>query len=273
MTSPHGEETDYIRLLLETDCLRDDVIRAVIAWLDLPSGSRGLDAGCGPGSNTLLLAEAVGKGGHVTGFDISGDFLRIAAERMRQRGFEDRGDFRQGDINNLPFDPDSFDWAWSADCLGPGTGDPIAQTGALARLVRPGGSVNILAWSSQNLLPGYPMLEARLNATSAGIAPFKQDMNPKIHLFNCSRWLAEAGLRDVTARSFVGDIQGPLDEKHRNALNLLFEMRWGGARSEADEKDWSLYRRLADPASPDFIGDQPDYYAFFTYTVFRGWRR
>jgi len=273
MTSPHGEKADYIRLLLETDCLKDDLIGAVISWLDLPSGSRGLDAGCGLGSNTLLLAKAVGKGGHVTGLDISSDFLRIAAERMRQRGFEDRTDFRQGDINNLPFDPETFDWAWSSDCIGPGTGDPMAQTGALAKLVRPGGSVNILAWSSQNLLPGYPMLEARLNATSAGIAPFKQDMNPEMHLFNGSRWLTAAGLKDITARSFVGDIKGPLDEARRNALGLLFDMRWGEARGEANEKDWSLYRRLADPASPEFIGNRPYYYAFFTYTVFRGWRR
>jgi demethylmenaquinone methyltransferase/2-methoxy-6-polyprenyl-1,4-benzoquinol methylase len=273
MRSPHGEKDQYIKLLLETDCLRDDLIRTIIGWLDLPSGTSGLDAGCGLGSNTLLLTEAVGAQGHVTGFDISEDFLQIAGERARQAGFEDRTDFRQGDVNSIPFGPDSFDWAWSADCIGPGTGDPFAQAEDLARVVRPGGSITILAWSTQNLLPGYPMLEARLNATRAGIAPFKQDMRPEVHLFRGSGWLAEAGLQDVTARSFVGDIRAPLDGPRRNALALLFDMRWGESRAEAEDDDWSLYKRLTDPESPDFIGDRPDYYGFFTYTVFRGWRK
>jgi demethylmenaquinone methyltransferase/2-methoxy-6-polyprenyl-1,4-benzoquinol methylase len=49
-------------------------------------------------------------------------------------------------------------------------------------------------------------------------------------------------------------------------------MRWGNAEAEATKQDWDLYKRLTDPTSPEFIGDLPDYYAFFTYTVFRGWR-
>jgi hypothetical protein len=39
-------------------------------------------------------------------------------------------------------------------------------------VVRLGGSVAILFWSSQMLLPGHPVLEARLNATRVGIAPY-----------------------------------------------------------------------------------------------------
>jgi len=272
MTPPHGDKKDYIRLLLETDCLRDDLTRSIIAWLDLPTGSRGLDAGCGVGSNTLLLAEAIGDGGRVTGLDIAEDLLHIAEERARRRGLKDLTGFRQGDVNSLAFSPETFDWAWSADCIGPGTGDPIGQTNALAKVVRQGGSVIILAWSAQNLLPGYPLLEARLNATSAGLAPFKQHMKPEMHLFRGSGWLTSAGLQDVIARSFVGDIQAPLDEARRNALGLLFNMRWGEARGEIEQEDLNLYRRLTDPASPEFIGDRPDYYGFFTYTVFRGWR-
>ncbi len=272
MASPHDNRSECARLLLETDCLREHLIRTIVAWLDLPSASSGLDAGCGVGSNTLLLAEAVGQSGQVTGLDIAGDLLSIARERARQAGCEDRTGFEQGDINNPPFDPDTFDWAWSADCVGPGAGDPFSQVEALARIVRPGGSVNVLAWSSQSLLSGYPMLEARLNATSAGIAPFRQNMNPEKHLFQASRWMTRAGLQDVTAKSFVGDIRAPLDAARRNALGLLFEMRWGDAEADTDEQDWGLYKRLTDPASPEFMGDRPGYYAFFTYTVFRGWR-
>lgn len=270
MPQSKGDDSRCAGLLLETECLREHVTRAIIEWLDLPEGSRGLDAGCGIGSCTLALADTVGPRGHVTGLDTDRDLLRIAGERMREKGYGDRTDFRKGDINKPPFDPQTFDWVWSADCAGPGTGDPFAQVRGLAELARPGGRLNVLAWSSQNLLPGYPLLEARLNATPTGIAPFKRNMDPKTHLFQAGRWFADAGLEDVRAKTFAGDIQSPLDEGYRKALCLLFDMRWGGAQGEVDEETWSLFKRLTDPASAEFILDRPGYYAFFTYTVFSG---
>jgi len=50
----------------------------------------------------------------------------------------------------------------------------------------------------------------------------------------------------------------------------LFEMRWEGAQSELSAEDWAEYQRLCQPESPDFILDSPDYYAFFTYSLFYG---
>jgi ubiquinone/menaquinone biosynthesis C-methylase UbiE len=35
-------------------------------------------------------------------------------------------------------------------------------------------------------------------------------------------------------------------------------------------EDWAQYQRLCQPESPDFILNLPDYYAFFTYSMFRG---
>jgi ubiquinone/menaquinone biosynthesis C-methylase UbiE len=270
MASPHGDSNHYAKLLLETDFLREEMMRDVIRWVGLPSGSHGLDAGCGVGSHSLLLADAVGPGGHVTGLDISPEFLRMATERARDAGYGARTDFRVGDINNLELESASLDWAWSADCVGPGTGDPFAQVKGLARIVRPGGLVTVLSWSTQNLLPGHPRLEARLNSTSAGIAPFKQGMKSEAHLFRAKEWFAGAGLEETIARSFISDVQAPLDDATRNALLLLFDMRWGSQSEETDEEDWALYNRLITPSSPDFILNEPGYYAFFTYTVFRG---
>jgi demethylmenaquinone methyltransferase/2-methoxy-6-polyprenyl-1,4-benzoquinol methylase len=130
--------------------------------------------------------------------------------------------------------------------------------------------VVILAWGAQNLLPGYPRLEARLNTTDAGIAPFKQGMKPEMHLFRAKAWLEQAGLERVTARSFVADVQAPLTDAVRNAFMHLFDMRWGERSDTVSPDDWDLYKRLTNPESPDFILNTPDYYAFFTYTAFRG---
>lgn len=56
----------------------------------------------------------------------------------------------------------------------------------------------------------------------------------------------------------------------REALLSLIEMRWGEPRSELTPEDWAEFGRLCRPESPDFILDLPDYYAFFTYSLFWG---
>lgn len=38
---------------------------------------------------------------------------------------------------------------------------------------------------------------------------------------------------------------------------------------EDHQFDWKLYQRITDPTSADFILDQPDYYGFYTYTLFQ----
>ncbi|MDD3082513.1 MAG: methyltransferase type 11, partial [Desulfobacterales bacterium] len=85
-----------------------------------------------------------------------------------------------------------------------------------------------------------------------------------------SGWFRNAGLKFIRARTYVGDIQAPLGEEKRRAMASLFEMRWGQPGSELTEKEQNEYQRLCNPDSPGFIPDCPDYYGFFTYTLFRG---
>ena len=40
--------------------------------------------------------------------------------------------------------------------------------------------------------------------------------------------------------------------------------------AELSEGDWVEFQRLCLAESPEFIPDLPDYYAFFTYSMFRG---
>ena len=47
-------------------------------------------------------------------------------------------------------------------------------------------------------------------------------------------------------------------------------MRWVDVQSELSEEDWAEFQRLGMPESPDFILDLSDYYAFYTYSMFRG---
>ncbi len=269
-----SELNDYAAKLRLSDFLREPVMRSVIRFLHIPPSSQGLDIGCGIGSNTQMLAEAAGLSGHVTGIDLSLDLSAYARQSANMANLSQQVSFQQGDMNNLAFDNDSFDWAWSADCVGYAPGDACHVLKEIARVVKPGGSVSILAWSSQQLLPGYPQLEARLNATSAGIAPFAPDPDrgrqPESHFLRTLGRLKTAGLKESKACTFAGNIQAPLNDEKHKALISLFEMRWGSSTSELAQKDQSDYQRLCQPDSPDFILNCPDYYGFFTYTLFHG---
>ena len=260
----------FVQMTYGSNPLREPVLRSAIQALRLPSGSRGLDAGCGIGLQTLLLAETVGPAGHITGLDVSPAFLACAGGIVEKAGFSERVSFREGDVNKLPFDRSTFDWAWSADCVGYGPMEPLPLVQELARVVKPGGSVAILAWSSERLLPGYPHLETCLQATSSGMAPFVKGKKPELHFLRALGWFHQAGLEETTARTFVGSAHAPLTDDLRRALVALFQMRWSGVEFELTREDWAEYQRLCLPESPDFIIDHPHYYAFFTYSLFHG---
>jgi demethylmenaquinone methyltransferase/2-methoxy-6-polyprenyl-1,4-benzoquinol methylase len=218
----------------------------------------------------MLLADTVGPGGHVTGVDIDSELLEFGEKLAEQRGFSDRITYQQGDMRSLPFAENTFDWAWSADCVGYPVGELKPLLGELLRVVKPGSKIFLLAWTSQNVLPGYPVLEARLNATCSAYLPFLRGVQPEFHFLSALRCFREAGLEEVQGQTFVGDIQAPLDQAKRNALASLFGMLWGERTAEVSPEDWSEYQRLCTPGSPDFIVDQEGYYAFFTYTLFQG---
>ena len=262
-------DTDsYMHRAMVANPLRESTLRAVIETLQLPSGSCGLDAGSGIGLQCLLLAEAVRLTGHVTGLDVSSEFLNRAGEIVKEAGLSERISFQEGDVANLPFHNDTFDWAGSADCVGYGPWEPLPLLKELARVVKPSGIVAISAWSSENLLPGYPRLEARLRATSAGIAPFIHGKKPETHLLRALGWFHELGLKESRAKVFADSFYAPLSDAIRNALVSLFDMRWPDVEFELSSDDQTEFRRLCLPNSPDFILNLPDYYAHFTYTVF-----
>jgi demethylmenaquinone methyltransferase/2-methoxy-6-polyprenyl-1,4-benzoquinol methylase len=140
----------------------------------------------------------------------------------------------------------------------------------LMRVVKPGGDIILLGWSSQQLLPGYPLLEARLNATCSGYIPFLKEKSPDVNFMRASHWFRKVGLEEIKAQTFVGEIQSPLTSGERIALISLFEMLWGSPQPETSPEDWRQYQQLCKSESADFILNIPDYYGFFTYSMFRG---
>ncbi len=264
-------ETDrVIRSLESIHPLRETLLRSAIKVLHLPPGSRGLDIGCGIGDPALLLADATIPEGQVVALDVSWELLDYARRKAKWSDGTRPIPLLQGDMEALPFASSSFDWAWSVDCVGYPAAQLLPILQGIRRVVRPGGLVALLAWTSQQLLPGHPMLEARLNATCSAYAPFLEGQPPRAHFLRALHCFAQAGLSSPTCDTFVTQVNAPLQPGTRNGMALLFEMLWGDGIRRASKSDFDDYRRLCSPTSPDFIVDISEYCGFFTYTMFTG---
>ena len=143
----------YINKLKVSNSYREPVLGEMVRALGIPAGSHGLDAGCGVGLQCLQLVDEVGPAGHVTGLDISAEMIDYGRKMVEKAGLSERISFRQGDVAALPFDDETFDWAWSVDCAGYAPWDTMAILQEILRVLKPGGILAIASWSSEKLLP------------------------------------------------------------------------------------------------------------------------
>ncbi|HWF65488.1 MAG TPA: methyltransferase domain-containing protein [Rhizomicrobium sp.] len=88
----------------QTDMDRNmaDLAVAVMALADAKPGERVLDIGCGNGSTSLALADAVGPSGDVLGVDVSQPMLTIARARVQAPNIR----FIEADAAAFAFAPD-----------------------------------------------------------------------------------------------------------------------------------------------------------------------
>lgn len=104
---------------------------AVLAHAGVRQGTRHMDAGCGAGMAASLSASL---GAQVSGIDAAEGMLAIARERTPS------GDFRQGDLEALPFDDDAFDLVTGFNAF-QFASDPAKALREAGRVTRPGGMV------------------------------------------------------------------------------------------------------------------------------------
>lgn len=259
-----------IRALEQMDRLRAAPLSQAIEALNVQPETRVLDIGCGIGLQLLQLRQSTRPEPHVVGVDLAPPLLANGKQRMASLIETGQISLAAADMRALPFADDSFDLCWSADCLGYPASDHLPLLKEAARVARRGAQVALLAWSSQTLLPGHTLHEARLNATASAYAPYLAQSAPEQHFMRLSGAFPSAGIQDCRIRTFVGEVAAPLDGFQRAAIAALFEMLWRGGLQSASQADQAAYARLCSPDSPDFVPDLPDYCGFFTYTMFTG---
>jgi SAM-dependent methyltransferase len=135
-----------------------------LAALALHSGEHVLDIGCGGGETTADLASAVAPDGAVMGIDLSDAVLAFA---RRAADGCDRVRFVQADAQVFPFDPASFDAAFSRFGVMFFT-DPTAAFVNIRRSLKPNGRLAFVCWRAleENQLDLLP-----LRAASAHLPP------------------------------------------------------------------------------------------------------
>jgi SAM-dependent methyltransferase len=111
---------------------------SVLERLDVDEQTRLLDVGCGTGLFALLAAE---EGATVAGLDASEASIAIAKERAPD------GDFRVGEIEELPWQDGSFDVVTGFNSF-QFAADPVKALQQARRVVVPGGRVVVAVWGS-----------------------------------------------------------------------------------------------------------------------------
>lgn len=106
-----------------------------------PPGARVLEAGCGIGAQTVILANN-SPGALITSVDISEASLRQAEETVRQAGITNVT-FRQGDIFHLPFEPETFDHIFVCFVL-EHLAEPLRALEHLRLLLKVGGTLTVI---------------------------------------------------------------------------------------------------------------------------------
>lgn len=114
----------------------------MIRDLSLEPGSLVVDAGCGPGLWTPLLARAIGPQGRILGVDISSEALVTAQRRSKGKWYARLVEYKQGLMEQLPLPVGSADVIFSAN-VSQYLSDPIATFAAMGRYLVPGGRIVI----------------------------------------------------------------------------------------------------------------------------------
>ena len=263
---------------LQTDALSTVARRLVSA---LPPRPTVVDVGSGAGGMSAALAEALSRhgGGDLVLVDAVPELLAAATAAAR-----DRGDSR------VPVRPVLADLA--ADALTDLRGaanlvwasrvvhhlpDQRQGLAALVALLAPGGRLALAEGGLETrCLPwdvgvGAPGLQDRLlTARSRGFARMRADMTGSVRLpVGWGIALAEAGLADVSAFSYLVDHLAPLSAPARAAV-----VDWLGsfvdAPDDLDADDAAALDRLLDPTDDAYVGSRDDVFVLQAHTVHLG---
>lgn len=196
--------------------------------LHLKKGSYVIDAGCGPGLWTPLLARAIGPQGRITGVDISPAALMTAQQRSQGQWYQRQVQYKQGLLECLPARWGSADVIFSAN-VSQYLPDPVSTFAAMGEYLKHEGRLVIkdIDFGTMRFSNINPVLQARVLQAreqwervrvEAGYAFEDSWVGSKL-----AGYLRAAGFTQVTERSYRITRRYPLPEDFRFYLQGIAE--------------------------------------------------
>jgi len=132
--------------------------------LHLTGAENMLDVGCGIGGPSRYLAKTYRC--HVTGLDLTAEFVRVATMLAQRTAMSDRVTYRRGSALDMPFDDETFDVLWCQNaCMNIADRDRLYRE--MNRVLKPRGR---LALQDVTAGPGGEPHYPTPWATDAGIS-------------------------------------------------------------------------------------------------------
>jgi ubiquinone/menaquinone biosynthesis C-methylase UbiE len=234
----------------QRSAMRGPATEMMLDLAGVGTGSRVLDVAAGTGDQTLMAAQRVGATGCVLATDISAAMLKLAADTAREAGLTNV-ETRVMAADNIDLEADSFD---AVICqLGLFLfANPVQVLRAMRRVVRPGGKVAVLVFSTaeKNPYQGITLAVSR----RFGSAPLPLFSLGETNVLEAT--FRESGLVDVIVRAIsFGRHYSSSAEMMRRLKETAFLRGAVEKLAEADrEQAWAeIERRLSRHQGPDGI--------------------
>jgi len=133
-------DPEYLRVIGN---LLNHIKQRSYAHMEIQSGHKVLDLGCGPGTDTIPLAPMVGVNGQVIGADYDEAMIAEADQRAELAGVNTWVKHKCVDAMSLPFETDYFD-SCRSERLFQHLRNPAQALSEMTRVTKPGGWVVVV---------------------------------------------------------------------------------------------------------------------------------
>ena len=248
--------------------------KQMVRDLHIQSGCFVVDAGCGPGLWTPLLASAVGSQGQVVGVDISPEALVTAQRRSTGAWYRHIVQYKQALLEELPIHHGQADMIFSAN-VSQYLPDPVSTFAAMGPYLKQGGRLAIKDIDFGTM--AFHNIDQRLQARVFQAREYwEQDRVDEGYAFEDSwvgsklaGYLRKAGYQDVQEHSYPVRRHFPLSTDFRFYLQGIAEWFVCEGAPYLKKEDAEAWLRCFQDG-PDNLLDDKDFASIETEFVVTG---